>query len=296
LKKLIVVFLIFSGLYSCEDVIEVDLPQDVPKINIDALFRVDINEEFVPVVVKITMTNSFMNEVPVTNVDNIIIIIEELDEFDRIIDTQFSVLAQVDEGSGIYVPDPNTSREERIRTSILDKKLRFWLSIRHEDKFYLAQTRYVPAVPIENIVQGDGKLFNDDETEVIVTFTDNPERDDFYVFDFDFTEYLVTEDKFYQGQEFTFSYYYDRTFEPGTEIEISIMGSDDIFYSYMDQLIEQRDIEGPFQTPVSTVRGNIFDATGIDNRDLFDNVERPGEFPLGYFAIVQEYKYPLIIE
>jgi len=296
LKKLIVVFLIFSGLYSCEDVIEVDLPPDVPKINIDALFRVDINEEFVPVVVKITMTNSFMNEVPVTNVDNIIIIIEELDEFDRIIDTQFSVLAQVDEGSGIYVPDPNTSRDERIRTSILDKKLRFWLSIRHEDKFYLAQTRYVPTVPIESIVQGDGKLFNDDETEVIVTFTDDPERDDFYVFDFDFTEYLVTEDKFYKGQEFTFSYYYDRTFESGTEIEISIMGSDDIFYRYMDQLIEQRDLEGPFQTPVSTVRGNIFDATGIDNRDLFDNVERPGEFPLGYFAIVQEYKYPLIIE
>ena len=288
MKKLIVVFLIFSGLYSCEDVIEVDLPPDVPKINIDALFRVDINEEFVPVVVKITMTNSFMNEVPVTNVDNIIIIIEELDEFDRIIDTQFSVLAQVDEGSGIYVPDPNTSRDERIRTSILDKKLRFWLSIRHEDKFYLAQTRYVPTVPIESIVQGDGKLFNDDETEVIVTFTDDPERDDFYVFDFDFTEYLVTEDKFYKGQEFTFSYYYDRTFESGTEIEISIMGSDDIFYRYMDQLIEQRDLEGPFQTPVSTVRGNIFDATGIDNRDLFDNVERPGEFPLGYFGIVQE--------
>lgn len=296
MKNLIVVFLFFSGLYSCEDVIEVDLPPDVPKINIDALFRVDINEEFVPVVVKITKTNSFMDETPVTNVDNIIIIIEELDEFDRIIDTQFSVLAQVDEGSGIYVPDPNTSREERIRTSILDKKLRFWLSIRHEDKFYLSQTRYVPTVPIENIVQGDGNLFNGDETEVIVTFTDNPERDDFYVFDFDFTEYLVTEDKFYNGQEFTFSYYYDRTFEPGTELEISIMGSDDIFYGYMDQLIEQRDLEGPFQTPVSTVRGNIFDATGIDNRDLFDNVERPGEFPLGYFAIVQEYKYILIID
>ena len=296
MKNLIVVFLFFSGLYSCEDVIEVDLPPDVPKINIDALFRVDINEEFVPVVVKITKTNSFMDETPVTNVDNIIIIIEELDEFDRIIDTQFSVLAQVDEGSGIYVPDPNTSREERIRTSILDKKLRFWLSIRHEDKFYLSQTRYVPTVPIENIVQGDGNLFNGDETEVIVTFTDDPERDDFYVFDFDFTEYLVTEDKFYNGQEFTFSYYYDRTFEPGTELEISIMGSDDIFYGYMDQLIEQRDLEGPFQTPVSTVRGNIFDATGIDNRDLFDNVERPGEFPLGYFAIVQEYKYILIID
>lgn len=296
MKRLIVILLIYSTLISCEDVIDVELPPDVPKINIDALFRVDITEEFIPVEVKITRTNSFMDEIPVTNVENIIIIVEELDEFDRIIESNFSFLAQVVEGSGIYVPDPNTSREERIRTSILDKKLRFWLSIRHEEKFYLAQTRYVPSVPIDSILQGDGTLFSDDETEVIVTFTDDPSRNNYYVFDFDLTEYLVSEDTFYQGQEFTFSYYYDQTFEPGTQLEISILGADDVFYNYMDQLIEQRDLQGPFQTPVSTVRGNIFDATGIDNRDLFDNVQRPGEFPLGYFAIVQEYKSSLIIE
>lgn len=296
MKRLLVILLIYSTLISCEDVIDVELPPDVPKINIDALFRVDITEEFIPVEVKITRTNSFMDEIPVTNVENIIIIVEELDEFDRIIESNFSFLAQVVEGSGIYVPDPNTSREERIRTSILDKKLRFWLSIRHEEKFYLAQTRYVPSVPIDSILQGDGTLFSDDETEVIVTFTDDPSRNNYYVFDFDLTEYLVSEDTFYQGQEFTFSYYYDQTFEPGTQLEISILGADDVFYNYMDQLIEQRDLQGPFQTPVSTVRGNIFDATGIDNRDLFDNVQRPGEFPLGYFAIVQEYKSSLIIE
>lgn len=296
MKNFIAIFLILSALCSCEDVIEVDLPPDVPKINIDALFRVDISEEFVPVEVKITLTNSFMEEIPVTNVDNIIIIIEELDEFDRIINSTFKFLAQVVEGSGIYVPDPNTSREERIPTSILDQKLRFWLSIRHEERFYLARTRYVPTVPIESIVQGENELFGDDETELIITFTDNPDRDDFYVFDLGFTEYLVTEDTFYQGQEFTFSYFYDQTFESGTELEISIMGADDIFYNYMDQLIVQRDLEGPFQTPVSTVRGNVFDATGIDNRDLFDNVERPGVFPLGYFAIVQEYKSSITIE
>ena len=43
----------------------------VPKTNIDALFRVDIDEEFVPVEVKVTLTNNFEDEIPVTNVEPI---------------------------------------------------------------------------------------------------------------------------------------------------------------------------------------------------------------------------------
>jgi len=171
------------------------------------------------------------------------------------------------------------------------------LIINHEGKKYFAQTKYVPTVPIDSIVQGTGTLFDGDETEAIVTFMDNPDRDDFYVFDFDFGEYLVTEDEFYKGQEFQFSYFYDRTFESGTEIEISILGADEEFYNYMDKLIEQGgDLQGPFQTPTATVRGNIFDITGLDNIEIFDNVERPNAFPLGYFAIVQEFKRTLTIE
>ena len=108
---------------------------------------------------------------------------------------------------------------------------------------------------------------------------------------------MVTEDEFYKGQKFEFSYFYDRRFEPGREIDISILGADESFYNYMDQLIEQTEgAQGPFQTPVATVRGNVFDITGIDNRDLFDNAERPQVFPLGYFAIVQEFKKKIVIE
>lgn len=65
----------------------------------------------------------------------------------------------------------------------------------------------------------------------------------------------------------------------------------------MNQLIEQSRIaQGPFQTLVSTVRGNIFDITGLDNIDICDNVERLNDFPLGYFAIVQEFKSTIILE
>lgn len=39
----------------------------------------------------------------------------------------------------------------------------------------MGQTEYVPSVPIDKIEQGSNILFEENETEVIVTFTDDPE-------------------------------------------------------------------------------------------------------------------------
>ncbi len=170
------------------------------------------------------------------------------------------------------------------------------LTIEYNDELFLARTRFAPTVPFDEIIQGDGTLFSGDETEIIVSFTDDAERNDFYIFDFDFNEYLVSEDTFYQGQKFEFSYFYD-DIEVGETLNISILGADESFYNYMDQLIVQSGgNQGPFQTPVATVRGNIINVTGIDNMDVFDNVERANNFALGYFAVVQEYQETITIE
>ncbi|MBT8302184.1 MAG: DUF4249 domain-containing protein [Maribacter sp.] len=281
---------IIAILVSCEDVIEVDTPSEPPRLNVEAVFRVDITEEFIPVEVKVTETNNFFGEVPVTSLENIIIVITLTDSL-GIGSSGVRTLAESEPGSGIYIPDPNFSSDQRIPTSAVEFDLRYDLIIEHKGRKYIAQTKYVPAVPIDVIVQGNGTLFSANDTEVIITYNDDPNRDDYYIFDFDFNEYLVSEDTFYQGQEFIFSYFYDRKFETGKEIEISILGADETFYNYMNQLIEQTDgQQGPFQTPVATVRGNVFDITGLDNIDIFDNAERPEAFPLGYFAIVQEFK------
>ncbi len=288
--------LIIAIVVSCEDVIEVDTPSEPPRLIVDAVFRVDITEEFIPVEVKVTETDNFFGEVPVTSLENIIIIITLIDSL-GFESSGVKTLAESEPGTGVYIPDPNFSSDQRIRTSAVEGDLRYDLIIYHKGRKYIAQTKYVPAVPIENIVQGTGTLFGDDDTEVVITINDDPSRDDFYIFDFDFDEYLVTEDEFYQGQEFEFSYFYDRKFEQGKEIEISILGADETFYNYMNQLIEQtEDLQGPFQTPVATVRGNVFDITGLDNVNIFDNAERPQVFPLGYFAIVQEFKSTITIQ
>lgn len=285
---------------SCEDVIEVDVPQEPPRLVVEALFRVDRNEPFVPVVVKLTTTNGFFDEITATSADdNITILIEQFenrDGIDVIVSSGSSSLAETEPGSGIYVPDPTFDDDQRI-SSILNEDLQFTMIIPYQGRRYAAQTRYVPSVPVDNIAQGTETLFDEDETEVIISYTDDPNRTNFYVFDFGFGEYFGSEDTFYRGQPFSFSYFYDEKFDPGTELEISILGADQEFYNYMNLLVEQSDDDfNIFDTPVATVRGNVFDITGLDNIDVFDNVNRPDSFALGYFAIVEEYKATLTIQ
>lgn len=284
-------------LVSCEEVIQVEVPVDTPRLIVDGLIRVDERQPFIPVRIALTESNGFFDEIPVTRAENIIIQTERFDPEGNLIETLVSSLAEEAPGTGVYIPDPDATFDQRIPTVFLDERVRFTLQIRHRGRQYLAQTHYVPTVPIAFLLQGRATLFEGDETEVIVAFTDPPGRGDNYLFDFGPQKFLVTQDTFYDGQFFQFSYFYEDPIEPGTELEISIMGSDTAFYNYMDLLLEQSEgNQGPFQTPVATVRGNVVDVTGIDNEDQVDNADRPDVFPLGYFAIVQEFRSSLTIQ
>ncbi len=281
---------------SCEEVVEVETPTEEPRLVVNGLIRVDQTESFLPVEVRVNLTDNFFGETPATDLESIIIIYEEFEDGVSA-GTNTSTLAEIEPGSGIYVPDPNFMEDQRIPTVVtFSEKVVFSLIIEHRGRRYFAETSYVPSVPIISVQQGKAKLFSDEDTELIVLFADDPSRVNNYVFDFNFNEFLVTNDEFYQGQLFQFSYFYDRQFEPGTEIEVSILGADNIFYNYMDLLIEQsQESQGIFQTPVATVRGNVVDITDLDNIEVVDNVARPEEFPLGYFAVVQEFTQTVTI-
>ncbi len=299
MKKTICYFVLFFSVLACEDIVDVDLPQTESRLIVNAVFRVDITEEFVPVEVRVSETSSFFEQNEPTELSSAIIFYGiPLEDDPNLFEEVFSSsLAESQPGSGIYIPDPTFDRDQRIRTTSLEPGMVFQLIMEHNGNRYFARTTYTTTVPIDNLVQGDETLFDEDDKEVLVTFTDTPNEDNYYIFDFDFNEFLALDDQFIDGQEFEFSYFYDKNLEPGDEVEISILGADQQFYNYMDLLLEQTEnTGGVFETPAATVRGNVFDITGIDNDSIFDNVERPENFPLGYFAVVQEFKESLVIE
>ena len=263
---ILLVFLIM--LVGCEDVIEVDVPKDVTRLAIDALIRVDNDETITRVQVTAKETTSFFEEIGPAVLDQI-----------YLLNTSTNTLTDLVEepiGSGVYVANWPT---DQLMQGTLQ------LSIVYNNELYEANTAYVPSVPFDDLKEGDGTLFSEDETEILVSYTDDANRMDFYLFDFDFNEYLVSEDTFYQGQSFEFSYFYEEGLESGRELNISILGVDEAFYNYMNQLIVQSGgDQGPFQTPAATVKGNIINTSNSDN------------FALGYFAVCQEYAETIVLE
>ena len=282
---------------ACEEVIEVETPSEPPRLVVDGIIRVDTTAEFLPIAIKVTETSNFFEEVkPVSTIENMVIILQVLENGNPT--TSFSrALAEVEPGSGIYQPDPTFDADQRIPVStVLDYDILFTLVITHQGRRYAAQTKYVPAVAIENLSLGENTLFNAEGTEVVVSYTDMPEVDNYYVFDFGSGNYLATEDTFYKGQAFEFSYFYDERLEPGSELEVRVFGADQALFNYMNLLVQQAgDQNGPFGTPVATVRGNLFEVTNLDNQDTFDGTDTPLIFPLGYFAVVQEFSKTLTV-
>ena len=282
MKKIIYLAIVLVSLNSCEDVIDVDVPETTPKLIVDALIRIDESEPITTVRIKTSITSSFFDDIKPTNVEQITITNTDYIGIDAL-DENIITLQKI--SSGLY----EGSKATNFFTSG-----ELQLSIEHEDQRYLALTSYAPGTPIETLKKGDGTLFSGNETEILVAFTDNLEQDNFYLFDFDFNEYLVTEDEFYPGQTFQFSYFYDDDLDSGQTIHISLLGVDESFYNYMNQLIVQAGgDQGPFQTPAATVRGNLINVTDVNS---FDNVEKSDNFALGYFSVSQTYTASLTIE
>ena len=266
MKKFMLLVLIV--LSSCEDVVEIDVPKDNTRLSIDAIIRLNTSLSTTQLIVKATETTSFFEEIGPANLNQIRITNELTNTIINLVEEPLN--------SGTYVTDWST--DELIEGELV-------LTMDYNNELYEARTTYVPTVPFDSLRQGEGTLFSGEETEIIVSYTDDPSRIDFYLFDFDFNEYLVSEDTFYQGQSFEFSYFYEDGLEPGRELDLSILGVNEAFYNYMNQIIVQSGgDQGPFQTPAATVKGNIVNTTYPDN------------FALGYFAIGQTFSDTIIIE
>jgi len=284
MKRILFIILLVLAFTNCEDVIDIDIPSDGPRLIIDAVIKVDTSLAFQTVRVKVGLTDAFFGEVAVTDLKQITI--TNLGINPTFGNPGFVVLLEV---------EPGVYQKEVGNLFLTQGELIF--QVDHEDQLYLARTYYVPSVPIDTLIQGEGTSLNGGQTEIITTITDEISRNDFYLFDFDFNEFFLSKDDFYRGEQFEFSYLYDRILEPGKEVDISILGVDRAFFNYMNLLIEQSKSDlDIFATPVATVRGNIINATDIDNIEFFDNVDQTNNFALGYFAVVQEFKKSIVIK
>jgi hypothetical protein len=249
----------------CEEVIQLDLPTDSPRLVVEASLKMSPNETITQQI-KLSLSGPFYQE------ENPIVseaILELIDLSNNIIH-EF----EYDNTNQVY-------KLQYTPTFDTDYKIR----IIHNDEVYESTNEQLMySAPIDTILQGNNTLFGGDEKEVLISFTDNEERDDYYLFDLGMNLFLATKDEFYQGNVFTFSYFYDEL-SAGDEINIEIMGIDERHFNFMTVLIEQTQEGGrPFDTTPSTIRGNI------------SNLSNPDHYPVGYFRLSETFKASLILE
>ncbi|WP_168796325.1 DUF4249 family protein [Flagellimonas onchidii] len=251
--------IITLGLFvSCEDVINVDLPTSESKLVIDALIGYNENNGN-PIVageVRLTYTAPFLSEEipPVLNA-SVSILDEQSGESFQLLESQPGVF-------GVNFPELKFNRD-------------YTLVVTHNNQVYTATQQMQHSSIIDKVEQKDGFLFDEEETEVEVTFMDIPGTRSYYLISFGFGNFLVIDDEFFQDSSLTFSYFYEDV-DPGDLLVITLFGIDKEFANYASLALIQSGEDGgdgPFSVPPGNVRGNII------------NTSNPNNPPFGYFAI-----------
>ena len=268
----LLLFALTISLFSCEDVIEVEVQNTTPRLVIDAQFNMYTKEQQLRLEGGVRLSfsaNYFDEELPV--VKDALVTITHLNS-----GLEYPLL--FDESIGMFVPDKIDF--------LTDFNSKYELSVLHQGQAYTGSTVFVPVPPIIKAVQGTKTLFSGDETEIILSFQDFSEREDFYLYDFGQEIYRPIEDRFFQGEEFVFSHFYSSgEVKVGDIITIKAHGVEEQYYNYFNLILTLTDSNGgPFQSLPASSRGNIL------------NVTQPDNYPLGYFLISESDQKQLLIE
>lgn len=246
---------------SCEEVVEVDLTTAPPRLVIDASINWVKGTDGSQQTIKLTTTTGYYDTViPVVSGATVYVTNSEGTVFD------FTETP----GTGQYV----------CNNFIPVIGQTYTLTVINAGQTYTA-TETLYAVPdiLYTTQDNEGGFFNED-IEVRFYFQDEQNVDNFYMVRFDtpvmpYPDYDVFDDRFNTNNEM-FGIYSHEDLAPGHLLNIKLYGISERYYNYMFILInlaEGGSGGGPFQTPPSTVRGNIINQTNED------------DYALGYFRL-----------
>ena len=257
-KNFVSCLFVILYLLSCEEVVDVELTSTQPQLVVGGQigFNENNGDPITTGQVTLTLTSPFFSDGNPPAENALVSIIDE---------QTGEVFNLIEDDPGIFndgFPNLEFDRD-------------YTLEIVYENEVYTATEQLIATGTIDSAEQDDGFLFEEDEeTEVVITFSDIPNERNYYLFSFGFENFLVTDDEFYQDSNLTFSYFYEEV-EPGDLLTITLLGVTQEFATFVDLTLVQsgENAGGPFMVPPATVRGNIINTTNNNN------------FAFGYFSI-----------
>jgi hypothetical protein len=262
MKKIYIYTILTVLLFSnCEKVVDIDVPTIEPKLIIDASFEVLFNESPVTanVSVKLKLSTDYFDDTIPTVSDAIVF------------------LTNTTNGSVINFSDVNlTGNFAPIINFIPKDAIEYELTVIYKSETYKGNATKVKSTQIDSAIQGDETLFSGKEIEVKVAFKDNVDNENYYLFNFTNNLFLPLEDRFFNGTNYNFSFFYqEEEIEVPTNVTVTMSGITKDYFTYFRILQNQSGTSGggPFQSVPSSLLGNVINTTNEAN------------FPLGYFHI-----------
>ncbi|MFD0963440.1 DUF4249 domain-containing protein [Pseudofulvibacter geojedonensis] len=276
MKTYIYILLAFC-LLSCEDVVDVDVPQSSPKLVIEATIEWEKGTVGNEQEIKLSLsTPYFSNEqfVPATGAQ---VIIRKLSD-----NTTF-VFSESTEGiytTNTFNPELNTVYE---------------LEILYGNEVYKGQEEFKSVSDINSITQTVEGGFDDELIEVNIFFDDPEDEENYYLTRFNepgdvLPYYFPLDDEFTNGNEMTMFYEKEDgdnendELNEGDLVEIELSGISERYYNYMSLLLQQADDQGPFGVTPAPVIGNCVNETNEEAK------------PYGYFRLSEVVKTSYIIQ
>ena len=256
--------------FGCEDVIDIEVPSSESKLIIDAIFEVYHNQTPVSAntVVKLRKsTDYFDEEIPViTNTATVLL---------KDLTNDIDIIFEDNNSDGNFLP---------VNPFIPIENVDYELNVFYNEDLYQSQSKLITTTGFSEVYQGNSTLFTGEEIEVNVSFIDDINTENNYLFNFSNDLFLPIQDRFFNGSTYNFSFFYleDEVEIPSTVL-IKMSGVTKEYLTYFNVLISQSGEQagGPFETIPSSLLGNIVNTTNNKN------------FPLGYFHISETDTYNL---
>jgi uncharacterized protein DUF4249 len=254
-----ILLLIFS--FGCEDVVDVDLSNENPKLVIDAVIKWQKGTAGETQTIKLSLTNNFYtNDITIASGASVTITNSS--------NTVFNFIEVPNTGNYVctdFVPVVNEN---------------YTLNIQYDGQSYSATNKLYATPSIINVEQETVTgIDGSDQIQIKFFYQDNPAENNFYLIKVKnpnklIPEYGVISDEFFQGN-IMFGFYSSDKTTSGSTILLQLQGVSERYYNYMNKLItiSTTNSGNPFATPPATLRGNIINTTSQDN------------YPLGYFSL-----------
>ncbi len=257
--------------FSCEEVIDLEVPSSEPRLVIEASinwFEGTMGNEQE---IKLSLTAPYFSstilpasgaQVSLINPDGSETEFFEIDNTGKYVTSQFS---------------PQLGATYDMQISYLGE-------------VYQATEVMQAVSPIDYVLHEQSGGFAGDEFEIKAYYTDPVGLGNAYLFEFvQYDPFYLTlqvfEDLFIDGNQ-TFAYFSDENIALGDQITINNYGLSDQAYDYLFLLSLQSSNPGggPFTTQPATVRGNCI------------NITNPENYPFGYFRLSQAHSLTYTIE